>query len=771
MIDLFIENYRADIREDLSALITFAIDDIKDFSSRNTSFSKTIIMPGSARNNALFGNIFDMANSNFYNSSLPNINYNFNAAKSAAAIIFQDNIQVFKGVVRLLEIIIYKGMIEYEVAVFGELGGLIYSMGNKKLEDLDFSEHDLSFSIGNIVSSWDNVPGSGVYFPLIDYGTYSTDKKNWLVNTFRPSLYVKEYLDKMFAASGFTFASSLFNSARFKKLVVPHNQKNLTRNTSNYFTGGTELGNDGFASGPDSYEIHFTSIALGDFTIINSGRTLKYNGTIPITFTPTYNITGEVEQTYAGGVQEAVNIQFQKNGAGVDSYNLRDELFTGVTPFSLNISFASVTLVTNDIIELSIPISIDNGVRFTLTSSSFIFGGSVGLPLPINYGESISVNDAIPRNILQIDFFASLIKLFNLYVYEDKYYPNHLYIEPFIDFYDGNPLNGKDWTQKIDRCQPMRIKPMSEMNSRIYKFNFKDDSDYYNDLYKKRYNISYGSYLYDSEFEFNNDEATADLIFSGTPIVGYSGEAKVYSTIFKRTGTTTLVEETINSNIRILQTKKVTSVPSWNILNGSTVLGSYTYYGYAGHLDDPDAPTNDIQFGVPNELFFVLASGALNVNQFNVYWSPYMAEITDKDSKLLTAYIRLSTKDINLLDFSKLIFIDGSCFRINKITDYNATVEDLCQVELLKVIDTASTTIVPIEDIGDNVLTYIGDGTEGYTVIIPGLLGKNIVLMIQGTNICALAAIPNPGEYNITGTSITFGAPIQEGQLIQILFN
>ena len=77
MIDLFIENYRADIREDLSALITFAIDDIKDFSSRNTSFSKTIIMPGSARNNALFGNIFDMANSNFYNSSLPNINYNF----------------------------------------------------------------------------------------------------------------------------------------------------------------------------------------------------------------------------------------------------------------------------------------------------------------------------------------------------------------------------------------------------------------------------------------------------------------------------------------------------------------------------------------------------------------------------------------------------------------------------------------------------------------------------------------------------------------------
>ena len=128
-------------------------------------------MPGSARNNALFGNIFDMANSNFYDTTQPNINYNFNAAKSAAAIIFQDNIQVFKGVVRLLEIVIDKGVVEYEVAVFGELGGLIYSMGNKKLEDLDFSEYNQLFNASNIVSSWDNVPGSGVYFPLIDSQT------------------------------------------------------------------------------------------------------------------------------------------------------------------------------------------------------------------------------------------------------------------------------------------------------------------------------------------------------------------------------------------------------------------------------------------------------------------------------------------------------------------------------------------------------------------------------------------------------------------------
>ena len=655
------------------------------------------------------------------------------------------------------------------MAVFGELGGLIYSMGNKKLEDLDFSEYNQLFNASNIVSSWDNVPGSGVYFPLIDYGTYSTDKKNWQINTFRPSLYVKEYLDKMFAASGYSFSSSLFSSARFKNLVVPHSQKVLQALSSvacsaKLLAPVDVLDHDAYIANND---LVWDSISAGIFNIL-AGFGFQYLGATPLSVNLNWEIHGWRKSTVSN-----FKVSVQLNGVDVPGTIVTYSASHGSSIPYFWSGTKTLVLNTNDTISFHY-YTHDTDAVYTISAgetSSMSISTTTPQLVPISIGDTIKMNDAIPKNILQIDFFASLIKLFNLYVYEDKYYPNHLYIEPYINYYDGNPLNGKDWTQKIDRGQPMRIKPMSEMNSRIYKFNFKDDSDYYNDLYKKRYNISYGSYLYDSEFEFNNDEATADLIFSGTPLVGYGGEAKVYSTIFKRTGTATLVEETIDSNIRILQTKKVSGVPSWNILNGSTVLGSYTSYGYAGHLDDPDAPANDIQFGVPNELFFTLAAGALNVNQFNVYWSPYMAEITDKDSKLLTAYIRLSTKDINLLDFSKLIFIDGSCFRINKIIDYNATVEDLCQVELLKVIDTASTTIVPIEDIGDNVLTYIGDGTEGYTVIIPGLLGKNIVLMIQGTNICALAAIPNPGEYNITGTSITFGAPIQEGQLIQILFN
>jgi hypothetical protein len=64
-----------------------------------------------------------------------------------------------------------------------------------------------------------------------------------------------------------------------------------------------------------------------------------------------------------------------------------------------------------------------------------------------------------------------------------------------------------------------------------------------------------------------------------------------------------------------------------------------------------------------------------------------MAEITDPDSKMVTCTMRLTRKDIADLDLSKPVYIDGSLFRINRIENYNATQEDTCTAELLKIIN------------------------------------------------------------------------------------
>lgn len=689
--EIFVENRRLDISADISSLLTFAIDDVKDFSSRQTTFSKTIVLPGTANNNAIFGNIFETGISNDYDPSLNNIGYNFNASVSARCIIFQDNLQTFKGTLRLLEIDKDKGLIEYEVALNGDLTGLNVALSNGLLTDLDFSSYNRLWNVANIQNSWNNTPGSGVYFPLIDYGTYSDLKHNWDFRTFRPALYVKEYIDKMFAAANFRRTCDLFSTPRFRGLVVPHNQKQLTKLTNGILSGTNAttqhlINHNVFL---DTADVDFGTPVGGFFSITGGGSIFTYTGTTTISTTISLHLNGHYNFFTTEDVFE-IRITVQKNG--VDYY------YDGVTmssstgfdvPYTKNWS-VPMTLATGDVIR----------VHYVLTGGPsgtadvYVDGATIGIEStsvvasPLDYGEMIEINECIPRNIRQVDFLVSIVKLFNLYVYESQFDERLIIIKPYVDFYDGSVI---DWTFKFNRDAPVKIKPLSEVNSKIYNFNFKDDSDYYNDLYKKRYNQGYGSEIYDSAFEFSSQTNKLELIFAATPLVGYVGEDKIYPTIFKRTGSTTLVEETVDSVIRILQTKKLSGVRGYKIKNVDTILASPNAYGYAGHFDDPNNPNDDLNFGIVKELFYTLTSGNLFNTQFNTYWSAYMAEITDKDSKMLTAKFYLTPKDIFSLRFSTMIHLDGVLFRLNKITDYNATVPSDCIVELLKVINTTYT--------------------------------------------------------------------------------
>lgn len=688
MTELFIENNAVDISPEISMLLTYVIDDVKDFAAKNTTVSKTVVLPGTKRNNALFGSIFEVSGANSYDPLKPNIGLNFNAAISAKMLLVQDNIQAVKGIVQMLRVIDDNGFIEYEVGLFGELSGFVAKMGNKKLEDLDFSAYDSIYSIANIVASWDNAAGgSGLYYPLIDYGTYSSAKKNWVFLTFKPALFAKEYIDKIFAATGYTYDCALFGSTRFKSIIVPHNQKLLQKKSSNQLDIATNDTNTNTYAGDsvrNAIQLPIKPV-LGGFVASGGDTIFTYGGATQTgTLTAVFDVTLD-----AGGIDGQSFIVFQlynSGGTPIAGILIANVIGGDVQNIVGTVTGSAVSVSTGDYFKLEVFGSDSGAGTFTATINllNVTFGNTGTNFAQVNLGETIVINDTIPKNILQKEFISSILKLFNCYLFEDANEDKLLKIEPFIDFYADAPV--LDWTLKVDRSKPKTITPMSELNSRYFEFNYKKDTDYYNDLYEKRYNQTYGSYLYDSQYEFAKETTKIELIFSGTPLVGYTGEDKVYSTIYKKSGNN---EETIDSNIRLLQAKKITGVTSWDILDaaGTSVLGSYTNYGYAGHLNDPDAPTNDLSFGVPKELFFTLVTGALNVNQFNVYWSSYMAEITDKDSRLMAVNMRLNMLDIYNLSFKNLIMIDGVLFRLNKILDYNVNMEDTCKVELLKLIN------------------------------------------------------------------------------------
>lgn len=679
MTRIWIENNELDINKGLSNQITYAIDDLINIDSKATAFSKTIVLPGTANNNNLLGNIFEFNQANFTDDTAPNVGYNFNAAKSAQCRIEVNGLTIIKGTFRLLEIIVDGGNVEYEVAVFGELGGFVSKLGALKLSDLDFSAYDHNLTVTNIVNSWDAMAdGSGYCYPLIDYGadssgvSYSTTKRHWRLGTFRPALFVKEYLDKIITNAGYTYDliwSTTAEETRWNSLIIPHNRKILTRTTTNILEANALSAAQNLnAFTGQLFDYTGYIITLGSFTTTDD-QTFTFNSSSSIVCK--VNLTMGLADF--NGVDDII-FKFQVNGTTVRQIAVNAD---GQYDLSVN----SLTLNNGDTVRVRCEsIILTNSVDI---SSRIQIESLTAIPTPILDGNPVKLNETIPANILQKDFVTSILKLFNLYVYEDRYKEKHLNITPYIYFY---PNVIEDWSDKVDRSKPIKLKPMSELNSRYYQFKYKSDSDYYNDLYRKRYNEGYGDRIFDSTYEFATETKSLELIFAGTPLVGYGGESKRYSTIFKKTNSG---EESTDSVIRILQGAKITGVASWQLQqDNGTPYASYTKYGFAGHVNHPTVPTNDINFGAPKEIFFTFTSGNLSANQFNVYYSTYMAEITDKDSRLLTCFVKLTDVDVFNLDFSKYYYIDGGLYRLIKLIDYTPQDNGVTQAQFLRVIYT-----------------------------------------------------------------------------------
>ena len=672
--EIYIEDFRLDLVQDISTEFTYTIDDITDFGSKNTSYSKTISITGTATNNKIFGFIFDLGNANDFDNSLPNVNYNFNASKQANCKIFIDKIQIFKGTLRILEIVIDDKTIEYQCSVFGELGGFITALGNKRLTDLDFSAYDHVYNVTNIKASWDSIAGSGYFYPLIDYGNvstglYGTSKVDFQVTAYRPALYVAEYLEKIFAGTDYSYTLDLLagDQELFNRLIIPHNQKSLTKTTSSFpvATRTTDLE----ITGTSLYR--FTTVTGSGLVASSSNSVFTYVGATSINLKMIYSFSGDA----TSGV-----FYILKNGASVYSESFSGGVGVG-GEFEL-------LIVTNDAISFRFtntapnrddpPITINEG-EASFFSDSFV-------PVNVAYGDGLIIADVIPKGIFQRDFFLSITKMFNLYVYEDTWDDKKIMIKPYINFYPETSATALDWSNKIDRAKPLSIKPMSELNARYFHYKFKEDNDFYNENYKKKYNESYGDRIFDTEYDFSKETDSLEVIFAPSVLYQKTGTDKIYPAIYKVSDNNTK-ENSMDSVIRIMQAKKITGRTSYNILNSSSVLDSVTTYGYGGHLDNPFTPTNDINFGVPFEIQFN-ASTYPTTNVFNAYHSEYIAEITSKDSKLLTCSALLDTIDIMNLDFSKFYWIDGILFRLNKVDGFNPMEYKTTKISLLKVIET-----------------------------------------------------------------------------------
>ncbi len=371
----------------------------------------------------------------------------------------------------------------------------------------------------------------------------------------------------------------------------------------------------------------------------------------------------------------------------------------------------------------------DNGQNFmmtTFTRSASSSNLDITLkPEKVEYGQTYDLDKVMNKDYKQTDFVKGVAHAFNLQITTDEG-TKTVNIEPFNSFY--KPFSSAiDWTYKLDRSKEISDKWLENDLKRTLVFKYKSDG---NDAKVK---IRGEKYFSGIEDEFPYREILPDTFEKGNstfenPFFAGTYNAKDTDTIqffsssnssFNDTAfSACLWTEDVSSNAesrpdkgyeflpRLLYWKKYSPNPSntnskrarvqtWS---NTTKVVSAGVTGSSGLLSDiyPQATMiNEDSTTSP-----VLSYGNVYVRDYddvNKTYSSYIVgkglydtyykdsiEMLKENPRMRTSYIALKISDIVNLDFTKLVYIDGAYWRINKIIDFIPNKNESTKVELIQ---------------------------------------------------------------------------------------
>jgi len=721
--ELFLNNTRVDMMEEVQASLNLMIADIRDPKSRKGSFSKTIKLPASKTIDKLLGGIFDIAE-DIQTTGIINFVPDFNPNLKCTAILYADGLEQFNGIMRLLSIDRDQqnfAKIIYNVILTGDVSNIYSAMSDKKLTELNLSQYNHTYDKATQQATWTSVNyGNGFVYPMINYGN-NANSNVWHVADFYPATYLKTYIDAIFLDAGFTYTSTFFDSAFFKKLIVPFAGEGLTlsplqvanrlfsaeltapyittlpfTNAYTQFLISPIIFNNEISDPSNQYNPTF-----GIFTALNTGFYEFYvNATVegicsvagtinaPVALIPC-NVSIDLYHNYLGTLPlVSANFNLVNGTAYVIGSTIYSQLLTGTSQ--------SIHMNAGESIYAKYTVTIISVQNFNYSSAPLVIQHKINAGADfenkitntsIQQGETVDLSAVAPVDIKQADLFSSVMQTFNLFCEIDKTTPNNLIINTYDDFYDTG--SKRDWTKKVDVSKTMTITPMGALDARRYQIKYSDDTDYWNKFYKDKWQDTYGEKNVDIVNDFLKNTNTNQVLFAPTPSIGEVATDRIIPEIYSLGNTG--VQTKVKSKMRLLYWGgALATVNPWNYNSSQSSQPSTieSVYPYCGHVDNPITPTLDLCFGVPSEIYYVNPYGQTrytNNNLYNKYHSKFIEEITDRNSKLIVLFVYLNPLDIFNISFRDLIYIDNHFYRLQKIIDYNPINPQSTKVELLKI--------------------------------------------------------------------------------------
>lgn len=666
---IYVEGIALDLDKNVDIDFTYSISDIADFEKRTTTFSKTVSIPGTAHNNFIFGNYFDFNINNDFNLSLDNSGVNFNPLKKAFVKVTIDEVEVFAGVLRLLEITSIDGVLTYQCALFGSLNNIFSTIGDKLLTDLDLSDINQVYTLANIQDSWVR---TDYIYALGNYGVFRDNNESKIdVSNFRPALFAKEIFNRIFDEAGYTYNSEFWDDNNLDKIAVLNNEELFGVYVSEL--GGAFMESQTVSIGyaalqldPDNLfdnYINFQLDGFGNYNMVNNSQ-----NAIKVT------IRGQLGWTRASAMADVLSFVISSS---VSSYPITGT--SGLTEFE-------ITFVMQPNLPYDLTAKI-NSIPLTVTpinSYFYVYNFDPLAKIPAIYGKTIEGKSFVPTGIKQADFVKSIINAFNLYIIQDKDDEFNLSLTPYPDFYLDESV---DWTNKKDLAKGFSIKSSNDFLPKTMSFKYKPDNDYYSKLYNNTYNQAYGTKVYTTQNEFSKDDKSFELIFSLVPNL-YINTNMALPAMFDINENGTYKKVKMNPKLAFFGGMK--SCSNYEIHNGTTLLdATNTDYPYFGHLYDYEADSTgdlwDLCFEAPKEIYLPIDFYP-TANLFSKYYSQFTISQDNKDAKLVMLYFLLNSIDIMNLDFKKYVMVDNGLYYLNKVDGYNPLGNELTKVELLRIV-------------------------------------------------------------------------------------
>jgi hypothetical protein len=737
--------------------LTKSIIELTEPEQRKSDYTKTINIPGTANNNSIFTNIFDV-NHSILNGDNSNFYVDFDPRKKANCILYREGIPQLRGYLQMTSInILDEQNITYELVVYGRVANLFQDVGDNLLSDYDFSEYTHLWTETNVRNSINTSIiingvtalfqlGRGYVYPLIDYGFDNNAQQTYNVDQLYPAIYVKTILDKILKTHGYRYESTIqsnnfLNSTDFKRLIIPSSgvpkltssqvidktfvvdrttDNNLgapTNNIVKLIFNRTKKNTDpvGVAANHSSWVVPtngggtynfvlklFFNITLDNSVTFNPGEFVNFNMSV-------YFITTSGRVLNPGGTTQSINMDIYTRSQDLTAiFQSDNRLIYDGDEIEVYWQITNLNIRNTSIILIYLPLSFLNII--VKTGTEFY-----DIPKPeLSEFSNVNPTSALPE-LKAKDFLTALIKMFNLYIEPNQLDDRLLAIEPRDIYYKDNVV---DITNNLDVSKDFIQKPMGALDFKQLEFSYAMDDDYWNKDYTDKYNYNHGFKRLDVENDFLVETKKIELPFAPTPLAKPTTDRIIPQIVWwkDQNSVNGRVNKTAKPRILYYGGLKYTGSPLVIHSNGTPQTNTpYSNYGYAGHIDDPINPNYDLNWATSQEIYYTIGGQTpITINNlYKRYWEKYIKEITDKDSKIIECYMYFNNVELQNLSFRNLYKIDRQYYRLYKVeTDLNSNEPARCQFLKLKNIN------VPL---ADQVLINGGSQTitgERYTPII-----------------------------------------------------